>query len=147
MLIWQAESYHDEMTILQKTSVHCALERRILATRAPYFIASSLISCARYFLIFVQTFKHILKSWLSLKLHNMSFLSQIRVGTSPKVMVLEANPSMGRSLLMKTLPWNILDLAYCPWLMLGPTPMDHSSSSAQRKLPGELGLEEILQKH
>lgn len=37
-----------EVTVLQKTSVHCALERRVLATRAPYFIASFPVSCARY---------------------------------------------------------------------------------------------------
>lgn len=39
-----------EVTVLQKTSVHCALERRVMATRAPYFIASSPVSCARYIL-------------------------------------------------------------------------------------------------
>ena len=33
---------------LQKTSVLCALERKVLATRAPRFTASSLNSCARY---------------------------------------------------------------------------------------------------
>lgn len=69
-----------------------------------------------------------------------------RVGTSPAIMVLEANPFMGRSSLMKTSSWDILDPVSCPWPMLAPIPMDHSSSSAQPKRPGKLGLEHVLLK-
>ena len=70
-----------------------------------------------------------------------------RAGISPMVMVLEASPSMARSLLMRTSSWSTQMLERCPWLMLGPTPTDHSFSSAQTKPPGKLGMDEILPKH
>lgn len=66
------------------------------------------------------------------------FPPRLRVGTLPITTELEASPSMVRSLLMRTSSWSTQVWERCPWLMLGLTPMDHSSSSAQLRLTGEL---------
>merc|ERR1712189_3497 len=59
-----------------------------------------------------------------------------RVVTSLLATVLEANPSTETNLRMGTSPWSILDLEFSPWLMLDPTPMAPSFSSAQLRLSG-----------
>ena len=69
---------------------------------------------------------------------NWYLIFPFRVEILQRVMELGANPSMGRSLLMRTSSWSTQDLVFCPWLTLGPTPTDPSSSSARFKLPGEL---------
>lgn len=57
--------------------------------------------------------------------------------TSRNTMELVASQFMATSLRMRTLPWNTLALAACPWPMLAPTPTVPSSSSAQIVLHGE----------
>lgn len=69
----------------------------------------------------------------------------LRVVTLPTTTELEASLSMERSLLMRTSSWSTQVWEHCPWLMRGLTPMDHSSSSAQLRLTGELfQVEQLL---
>ena len=75
--------------------------------------------------------------WLLLpQILNQLFL--FRAGTLPTTMELEANPSTGRSLMMRTSSWSTQAWAHSPWLMLVPTPTGPSFSSARPILTGEL---------
>lgn len=129
-------NWHDKFFIFQKTSVLCAPERRVLATRALRFTASSLNSCARY-----TEDKEVLSSGLTWGKGVFDFwvilTFYFRVGTLQTTMEQGANPSTGRSSPTRTSSWSTRAWAYCPWLTLGLTPTDRSSSSARIRLTGE----------
>lgn len=133
------------MLILQKTSVLCALEREVLATKAPHFTVWSLNSCARYsrgLEYVVSSLSHVCM-YLCMFTTCASFFL-FRVETLPTIMEQGESPSMERNFLMRTFSWSTQAWGHCPWPMQGPTQMVPSSSSAQPQLTGKLHLVMLL---
>lgn len=73
-----------------------------------------------------------------MQLTTVACLLSLRVETLPTTTELEEDPSMGKSLRMKTSLWNTPDLWRCLWPTLGQTPMDPSFLFALQRLSGKL---------
>lgn len=88
----------------------------------------ALAVCQKYYSNYLQL----------LQLTTVARLHSVRVEILPKAMELEENPSMGRSLRMKTSLWSTRNLWYCLWPMLVPTQTDPSFLFALPRLTGKL---------
>lgn len=132
------------MLILQKTSVLCALEREVLATKAPHFTVWSLNSCARYSRGLEYVVSSLSPVCIYVCLPHVLHFFLFRVETLPTTMEQGASPSMERNFLMRTFSWSTQAWGHCPWPMQGPTQMVPSSSSAQPQLTGKLYLVMLL---